>query len=316
MKYYKWINLSRGIGIMLVVLGHAISDAFPAGSLFDKWLFQWIYSFHMPLFFFLSGFVSNKVVDMKGTSEKIEYIIKRAKRLLVPYFFVGFLYVFLKLAMSGIANMQVNSSSLINMFIGINPNYQLWTLYTLFFAGVLTSLIIYVGGTTPILAGVILWIMGQMVDIPILFAARLCDLYVFFAIGLYWRLHWQRMEIGPVVTVVFFVILGGLNIVDAYTGYEWLNLFTGIVGILMVAGVSMQLSKSGNYLFDTLGKYSMDIYIEANIVQVAVRTAFKSFIPPTTLCVMSTVLGLILPVIVSKNFIRKNKFLKVLVLGG
>ncbi len=49
----EYIDIARGIGILLVALAHA--DV----SLFSPYLHRLIYSFHMPLFFFLSGYFFN-----------------------------------------------------------------------------------------------------------------------------------------------------------------------------------------------------------------------------------------------------------------
>lgn len=60
----------RFILIVLVVVGHAI-DLNTAQSKVYKSLFLWIYSFHMPLFLFLSGlFHKNKNI----TAKVLEYI--------------------------------------------------------------------------------------------------------------------------------------------------------------------------------------------------------------------------------------------------
>ena len=58
----KWIDACKGIGIIAVVLGHLAisynSTGFYAeySTLLDA-LIRVIYSFHMPLFFVLSGYV-------------------------------------------------------------------------------------------------------------------------------------------------------------------------------------------------------------------------------------------------------------------
>lgn len=45
-KRIDWIDVAKGIGIILMVMGHtSMPDA----------INRWIYSFHMPLFFLLSG---------------------------------------------------------------------------------------------------------------------------------------------------------------------------------------------------------------------------------------------------------------------
>lgn len=50
------IDALKGFAILLVVLGHAIQAHVPHFD--DNLLFRLIYSFHMPLFMFLSGYVA------------------------------------------------------------------------------------------------------------------------------------------------------------------------------------------------------------------------------------------------------------------
>lgn len=72
-----WIDQVKGWGILMVAYGHN----FP---LFE----EYIYTFHMPLFFLVSGIFHSK----KTT---ITVLKKRAKQLLIPYFLWAFmLYVF------------------------------------------------------------------------------------------------------------------------------------------------------------------------------------------------------------------------------
>jgi fucose 4-O-acetylase-like acetyltransferase len=54
-----WIDFARGIGVILVVYGHVLgglvrADLFPQGAL-ASWMDYTLYTFHMPLFFFLAG---------------------------------------------------------------------------------------------------------------------------------------------------------------------------------------------------------------------------------------------------------------------
>ena len=74
-KRYAWIDCMKGIGILLVVLGHIYKD---------NYMGQWIYSFHMPLFFILSGYLMfNKTVDWKYGGAC--YLVKKTKHLLWPF---------------------------------------------------------------------------------------------------------------------------------------------------------------------------------------------------------------------------------------
>lgn len=69
-KQNKYINIAKALGIICVVIGHSIS---PINRL--------IYLFHMPLFFFISGYLYND----KYSSNPILLIQKRLKTLWIPY---------------------------------------------------------------------------------------------------------------------------------------------------------------------------------------------------------------------------------------
>lgn len=67
------IDMARGIAIIAVVLGHTVN----AGR--NDFLFQFCFSFHMPLFFLVAGyFFTQTGVDKK-------FLVKNARTLLLPY---------------------------------------------------------------------------------------------------------------------------------------------------------------------------------------------------------------------------------------
>ena len=72
------IDIAKGIGILLVIVGH--TGGLPA----DTYIHHFIYSFHMPLFFILGGFLFKP-------SNIVTHVRKDAKRLLLPYVFSVFL---------------------------------------------------------------------------------------------------------------------------------------------------------------------------------------------------------------------------------
>lgn len=76
MEVYKyWIDIAKGIGIVLVALAHTQS--------LDSSISSLIYSFHMPLFFILSGYL----LKSYNKSESIKKIaLHKAHRLLLPLF--------------------------------------------------------------------------------------------------------------------------------------------------------------------------------------------------------------------------------------
>jgi polysaccharide biosynthesis protein PslL len=81
-KRIEYLDIAKGIGILLVVLGH---NDFEVISLFIQRL---IYSFHMPLFFFLSGYFINTSIPF------FDFVKKRFHALLKPFLFTILLIYF------------------------------------------------------------------------------------------------------------------------------------------------------------------------------------------------------------------------------
>ena len=78
----KIVSMAKGLAIVLMVLGH---------TSFNEYGGKFIYMFHMPLFFFLSGycFKSSYLSDFK------KFAIKRIKGAYVPYVKWGLLFLLL-----------------------------------------------------------------------------------------------------------------------------------------------------------------------------------------------------------------------------
>lgn len=70
---FDWADIAKGIGIFLMVMGHA---GLPGA------VHNWIYSFHMPFFFILSGFFFKN-----GKYSFGEFVWRKFKTLIVPYIF-------------------------------------------------------------------------------------------------------------------------------------------------------------------------------------------------------------------------------------
>lgn len=79
-KRLEYIDIAKGIGILLVVVFHCkIGDA--------SHLHNYVYSFHMPLFFLLAGLCFSTRYNFK------DFVTKRTQRLLVPCFFFVIIHV-------------------------------------------------------------------------------------------------------------------------------------------------------------------------------------------------------------------------------
>ena len=84
-KRVSWIDCSKAIAIMLVIFEHFIISTSEYNSHFENIIMVIISTFHMPLFFILSGMVYRQDVF-------VSFIKKKIIRLLLPYLLFCFLY--------------------------------------------------------------------------------------------------------------------------------------------------------------------------------------------------------------------------------
>ncbi len=80
-----WIDQLKGVAFFFVILGHANVHA-----TFESW----IYSFHMPIFFFLTGLHFN--IEKLALTKPLAFFKKLALRLLVPYVWLQLLSMCLR----------------------------------------------------------------------------------------------------------------------------------------------------------------------------------------------------------------------------
>jgi len=136
-----WVDCAKGLGILLVVYGHVSRGVLTAGitpkyaalELID----EVIYSFHMPLFFFLSGLFVVDSVQSRGLSR---YIANRVDVILYPYVVWSILQGLAHVWLSDYSNERTNFSDV--MSLAWHPRAQFWYLYALFVFAVLAALVV------------------------------------------------------------------------------------------------------------------------------------------------------------------------------
>ena len=150
-------DIIRVIATILVVIGHAgylsmvtsyggidtiIFESNPGQRLID-YAIRFIYSFHMPLFFFLSGAVFNNAV-LRGKYKGVtDVILDKSKRLLVPYIAATALYVVpIKYAVGYYSKSPDVIYDIVVGQLFITGNTHLWFLIVLFEITILSYIII------------------------------------------------------------------------------------------------------------------------------------------------------------------------------
>ncbi len=87
----KRMGVLTGIAILLVVLGHLDMNELSVFGLFPY------YGFHVQVFLFVSGYF----YDDRDEGHVGQYVLRKAKRLLLPYFVCGLIYGLISTVLSG-----------------------------------------------------------------------------------------------------------------------------------------------------------------------------------------------------------------------
>lgn len=130
------IDIAKAICIILVVIGHYVPDNSPDWYVV---LHDVIYTFHKPLFMFASGYV---YIATKKDRTYGSFLIKKIRRLMVPYFATSFVVISIKLLTQG--HMSVDSP--VNMWSYLRMSYLpeagafLWFIWALWWMFVVVEL--------------------------------------------------------------------------------------------------------------------------------------------------------------------------------
>lgn len=111
----EWIDICKGLGMILVVLGHT------GLSKISQVAYDWIYSFHMPLFYLLSGLCFNNDKYRKFNI----YIKRRLKTLILPFFILNTV-IFIWGYYTQIPNLSINKTDLLT---GVSALYFVRVLF-------------------------------------------------------------------------------------------------------------------------------------------------------------------------------------------
>lgn len=105
-----WVDIAKAAAIIAMILGHEISH--------DTNMHFWIYSFHMPIFFILSGYTSHIVNTYQNLHKQVR---KLALRILIPALLMIVIYQIERVIFKQISWNQVLKISAKELFWGADP---------------------------------------------------------------------------------------------------------------------------------------------------------------------------------------------------
>lgn len=178
-----WIDVARGAGILLVVIGHVVIGLVDAG-LADRdgalaRMNAVVYTFHMPLFFFLAGLFMPQTVA-RGSAAVWRGL---ATRIAWPYLLWSTLQLLVMAAVGANLNHEPSLSWPRWLALGWQPVSQFWFLHTLALFHVMAWLLLpRVGSLGLAWAALGLWMLPAWFSLPPVLANP-CRFAIFFALG-------------------------------------------------------------------------------------------------------------------------------------
>lgn len=152
----EYIDIAKGLGIILVIIGH---------SHCPEEIRKFIYFFHMPFFFFISGFLISRARRFH------EFLIDRIRYILVPYYLLAFISIVFSFFISRHYGNNLDvTNAILNVFkmgFGMKADLEtiyngpLWFLPCLFYVQVFGYLILKIeNDLTKMLIVIILSVSG------------------------------------------------------------------------------------------------------------------------------------------------------------
>lgn len=324
---YTYVDIMKGIAILIVVLGHILGAFYTNRNLVlpldYRLLYITIYSFHMPVFFVISGFFADKWVERNFKTALAEKI----KRLAVPYFFFGFLLAIVKEYGGRYANTPGGLKAFMNALVV--PFNLFWFIYILFFFFIAYYIILHCGILHNakfcfFALSLILFFVHPF--LPNIWIFRTFSRFLlFFSSGTYmFRILEDHKDMfdknGLVIIFMFVIALVGYDYFYVLKKFQYMRYLFGITGFLgffSVYVVSQAIEKKADRYSSLVlwGKQSMQVYCLHPFIIGALRILFNKYMKVEYLYPISFVLAfltIIICHILVKKMNTENKFCKII----
>ena len=275
MKRYNELDLMKGIGIILVYLGHSFNLKGLERLFLFSYIHNIIYSFHMPLFFLISGFFINKA-KIKKWNDKL-YYINKINRLLIPYFFINLVDFVSRTLFPNLVNSKFGGIKEI-LFYGTKISWFIYTLFVIFM--IFPFLEKYILSKDKYyLFGLFLFFINyfKVFSNIEIFSLNLVVIYMFyFYIGYSIHSIYDTKLKKILENNILFL---GLSIIFLCFSYKYymINFFTKILfallGILVIFYISQKIKKEG-IVYEILKFYgvnSLAVYLIEGFITVIYR---------------------------------------------
>lgn len=285
MRQLRDISFLQTFGIILVVLGHSFYRI-PS----DNIILRWIYVFHMPLFFFISGYLLKYTHAEINSLQLKGYFTRKAKRLLLPYIIISSLLFVPKALMSKytVRPISLDWHSYIDQLIYPYHNVlgAYWFMPTLFLIFVLFIVLVKVFGKR-IIGSLPVLIIFALINIfmpftkeSLLNVVGVVYYMLYFLIGYDYKGSRIEETIKRVNGWCILAITLPISIVFLFIPYFYsYDILSAMNGIFLSIGLAKIYENSGCRFLDHLYGLTYYIYLYSGLFQILSLQVLLHFIP-------------------------------------
>jgi fucose 4-O-acetylase-like acetyltransferase len=325
----QFVSVAKGIGILSVVLLHTISPEMRDNNMIASGLFKFIHSFCLPLFFVISGYLFELNINKYVENGFLKFTLVKFKLLIIPY-----------LSYSAISYLGINIALRIPAFSGIlsrggyekvsipeaifqivtctdHIDKHLWFIYIMFFIFIISYLFRNITKNPYFLLTI------SLLYIILKFNDRNSDLLYLACFNIARHSHiinyMLQKKIFILTAILSLIFLLIITLLDGMAIRTALEIPIAVVSILTIITASKKLvnTRICNMLL-MFGKSSYEIYMihQPFIVSgtIGILMATSNLKNPL-IGAIAFILGVSLPLAISKFILNRWRILRILFLG-
>lgn len=257
-----WIDIAKGLGIILVVLGHTERGLGSSGIAPESWKYGldfYLYTFHMPLFMFLSGLN----VPHSLRAGRREFLMRKLPTIVWPYLLWSLIIGAVGTLLSSLTNNPGDWGDFAK--IAWRPISPFWFLYALFVYCVVLAI-------TGLRAVVLVPLSFLAFGVGLMFAndtliQQLLHFLIFFVAGalLAPRLLGANREpawwLVVAVTIAWFAVTAAVGAPSDHRYFSAWGLPSALLGISFMILLAIKTKGLPSSVLAELGRASMPIYV-------------------------------------------------------
>lgn len=304
MERNKFVDFLKGYACLLVVFGHVLSGIRGAGiSNLSLNAEKFIWSFHIDLFMFLSGFVFTFTGTWHKKGSRLRFIGGKLLSLGVPYTVFSSLYIAVNSLIPGVNTQSALSDIL---FILFKPVAQYWFIYALLWLFILFCILpdnipVYI--KTLILYSVFIFCKCLKINMGFLDSSLNCVLA--FGLGASIK-EFKEIPLWLKISIhVLHIAVSAILIKFNFISLPFIDDLLSVLGILSSVCFISLISKIppvsrflGYIASNSFQIYLLHTFFTAGIRILLLKLGFNSFVLHA---VLGTVFGIALPCLIAKT---------------